>query len=96
MNCKCDNTQAGQGERRGGLISTMFKLVLLYAVLVLTGGTLINTGNPIAYEVGQLIHVLTFVDHLGAWANGHGLTFLAGGLDALQGGLPLDWVGRYT
>lgn len=77
-------------RRRGdGLFATLFKLMILYVVLVFGAGTLINTGHPVAVEAGQLIHLLTFVDPLIQWTGSNGWDQLAGGLRMLANGAPI-------
>ena len=49
-------------RRSGGFMGTLFKLVVLYVALVFGGGTLINTGHPVAVEAGKLLHMVTFVE----------------------------------
>ena len=73
-------------RRRFRPVRTLVQLVLLYALLVFGSGTLINTGNPIAVELGRLVQLATFVHPSIDWAetNGHGT--LAGGLRVLSNG----------
>ena len=71
----------------GGLISGLFKLVLLYVGLVFAGGTLINTGHPVAVESGRLIHTITFVEPTAHWLQSHGYGAIAYGMNALAGGM---------
>ena len=94
MTCCCNQTETPR--RRRGLFGSIFNVMLVYVVLVVAGGTLINTGNPMAIEIGEIIHLVTFIDPLQAWVYGLGLSPLASGLDLLQGGIPLDWAGRYV
>jgi hypothetical protein len=70
-------------------LSALFQIVLLYAALVVTGGTLINTGHPVAVEAGQLIKSVTFVEPAIGWADAKGFGGLAGGLRMMAGGIPL-------
>ena len=78
-------------EPRSGFhpLSLLFQIVLLYAALVAAGGTLINTGHPVAVEAGRLIQAVTFVDPAISWANARGFQALASGLRLLAGGIPL-------
>lgn len=71
----------------GGLISGLFKLVLLWVGLVFAGGTLINTGHPVAVESGRLIQTVTFVDPAIRWTQSHGYGAVAYGLQAVAGGM---------
>jgi hypothetical protein len=70
--CDCEPARP---RRRSGLFSTLFQLVLLYALLVFGGGTLIRSGHPVGVELGRLIHTVAFVDPIIGWAdaNDHGL-----------------------
>ena len=72
---------------RGGLISGLFKLVLLYVGLVFAGGTLINTGHPVAVESGRLIHTVTFLEPATNWLQSHGYGAIAYGMNAVAGGM---------
>jgi hypothetical protein len=87
-NCECCVHQA---RPNGGFkpISFLFRVALLYAALVVTGGTLMNTGHPVAAEAGGLIRQLTFVDPAISWADAKGLAGLAGGLRLMAGGIPI-------
>ncbi|MCI0364844.1 MAG: hypothetical protein L0Y44_12575 [Phycisphaerales bacterium] len=84
--CNCHEYSAG-GRRRGGIVSTFFKLVLLYVVLVFGAGTLINTGHPVAVESGKLIQVVTFINPAIGWADSQGWEHLAHGLRVLSSGV---------
>jgi len=82
--CQCQCPQARRGFRP---IAFLFNIVLAWAVLVLGGGTLINTGHPVAAEAGRLIQTVTFVEPAINWADGHDMQPLAKGLRVLQGGV---------
>ncbi len=84
--CQC---QRAEPKRRFRPFALLFQLLLLYVLLVVTGGTLINTGHPVAVEVGRLLHLVTLVDPAIGWAHGCGLERVAEGLHALAGGVPL-------
>jgi hypothetical protein len=77
-------------RRRPGLVGLVFNLALLYVMLVVGGGTLINTGHPVASEVGKLMHVVACVDPVIDWADSRDYDVLAAGLDTLSDGLPVD------
>jgi hypothetical protein len=77
-------------RRRSGLLSLLFQLVLLYAVLVFGGGTLIHTGHPVAVETGKLLQTITLVEPSIGWAESRGMDALAGGLRALANGLDVS------
>lgn len=83
--CQCENER----PKRGGIFSAIVKLLLLYAVLVIGGGTLINTGHPVAVEVGQILHLVTFVEPASHWAHAQGFEPLAATIDFLAAGLPI-------
>jgi hypothetical protein len=67
----------------------LFNIALMWVVLVLGGGTLINTGHPVAAEAGRLIQTVTFVEPAIRWADGRGAQPLASGLKVLQNGVPV-------
>ena len=86
--CCCCGCQSGE-KRRIGVIGTIFKLVLLYVVLVVASGTLINTGYPVAVEAGRLIQVVTLVEPATLWAQHHHWDHVAGALQTLAQGFPI-------
>jgi hypothetical protein len=76
----------------GRLFSLVVSLVLVYAGALLVSGTLINTGHPLAIEVGELIQVVTFVEPTIYWADSHEMDSVAKGLRLLAGGLPINQI----
>ena len=74
-------------RRRLGVVTWVFNALLAYVLLVFGGGTLINTGHPIAVEVGQLLHLITFVDPAIYWADSHGYEPLANASRVLSDGI---------
>ena len=74
-------------RRRPGDFSILIQLLFVYVLLVFGGGTLINTGHPVAVEAGKLIHTVTLVDPTIYWANEKGLDTIAGGLRTLSDGV---------
>ncbi len=70
-----------------GVFTWVFNVLFLYVLLVFGGGTLINTGHPIAVEVGQLLHLVTFVDPAIFWADSHGYEPLANAIRVLSDGI---------
>jgi hypothetical protein len=79
---------ANPPRRHGSILGLLFKLILLWAVLVFSGGTLQHVPHPVASEAGRLIHTVTLVEPSIHWAdrNGYmplsvGLRFLANGVD---------------
>lgn len=83
--CDCECRQ--ERRRGGGLISTIFQIALLYVALVFGGGTLIQTGHPIATDVGELIHTVTFVDPSIGWADRNDHPVIARSLETLAEGV---------
>jgi hypothetical protein len=67
----------------------MFRLFILYFVLVFGGGTLMNTNYPVAVEAGKIMQMVTFVDPTIRWAESKGYAGVAQGLKALAGGAPV-------
>jgi hypothetical protein len=63
---------------------------MLYMVLVFGGGTLINTPHPVAQEVGKLLHTVTFIEPAIGWAQSNDYKALAGGLQTLAAGFPVQ------
>ncbi len=84
--CPCCHESPG---RRFRPFALMFNLAVLYLALVVGGGTLINTGHPVAMETGRLIHTVTFVHPTIGWADARGYEPLAGGLRFVAGGVPI-------
>ena len=88
--CQCTCCGFRETRRRGFRpIALLFNLVLAWLVLVVGGGTLINTGHPVAMETGRLIHTVTFVHPTIGWADARGYEPLAGGLRFVAGGVPI-------
>ena len=76
----------------GRAFSLVVTLVLVYAGALLFSGTLINTGHPLAVEIGQLIQVVTLVDPSITWAESNDMETVASGLRLLSGGLPINQI----
>lgn len=76
-------------KRGDGLFATLFKLMMLYIVLVFGAGTLVNTGHPVAVEVGKLVQVVTFIDPAIDWAQSNQWHKVATGLRVLANGAPI-------
>jgi hypothetical protein len=89
MSCPhcCNHAYAKPARRGPGVIGMLVKVLLVYIALVFTGGTLINTGHPVAVEAGRLIQTVTMVDPAIRWTQNHGWTHLAGGLQIVAGGV---------
>jgi hypothetical protein len=56
---------------------------------VVTGGTLMNTGHPVAMEAGHLLHVVTLIDPAIYWADMQGVEPVAHGLRFISHGVPI-------
>lgn len=84
--CECCH---GRTRRPLGLFSVLFNVVLLWVLLVVGGGTLMQTQHPVAVEVGQWMHLVTFVDPTLYWAESHGYEHLAQAVRFLSGGIPV-------
>ena len=87
--CPCACCGQTEPRRRFRPIALLFNLILAYTLLVVGGGTLINTGYPVAMEAGRLLQVVTFVDPTISWAFAHGYGPLAQGLQVLSNGIPI-------
>jgi len=74
------------------MFGVVASLVLTYAALLFVSGTLINTGQPICKEVGELIQIATFVEPTISWAETSDLNAIAKSLRLLSGGLPINEV----
>ena len=86
----CNQTPAAPARRGSGVLGTLFKVLLVYIALVFTGGTLINTGHPVAVEAGRLIQTVTMVDPAIRWTQSHGWTKVATGLQLVAGGVRIS------
>jgi hypothetical protein len=94
MSCPhcCTHSHVSVHRARGSgagfsLVGTIFKLLLVYVGLIFAGGTLINTGHPVATETGRLIHTITFIEPAIHWTQTHGWYPLAMGLETLASGM---------
>lgn len=76
-----------KGRCGGGLLSGLFKCLLLYVGLVFAGGTLIQTGHPVAVESGRLIHTIAFIEPATHWLQTHGYGAVAYGVQAIADGM---------
>jgi hypothetical protein len=76
-------------KRRFSILGLFFKIALAYLVLVFGGGTLVQTGNPTAVEVGRFMHMVTLVNPTISWADANGYKAVAKGLRGLSEGVPL-------
>jgi hypothetical protein len=76
----------------GRLFSFVATIALLYAGSLLVSGTLINTGHPLAIEIGELIQVVTFIEPTIYWADSNDMETVANGLRMLADGLPINQI----
>ncbi len=84
--CACCGQPA---SRRFRPFALLFNVLLAYVLLVVGGGTLINSGHPVAVEAGRLLHVVTFVEPAITWTHAHGMQHVANGLQFLANGIPI-------
>ena len=87
--CACCPDEKTSPRRGFRPLALLFNLVLAWVLLVVGGGTLINTGHPVAIEAGKLIQTVTFVEPTILWAHGKGYEPIAGTLKVLQSGVPV-------
>ena len=88
-----NHSEENTSRRRCGVLGLLCHLVLVYVLLVFGGGTLINTGHPVAVEVGRIFQIVTFVEPSIYWAESSGHNVVAEGLRHLADGVDL---GRLT
>lgn len=88
-----DNCSAPPPARKRSWFGIVGQLLFVYAVSVFLGGTLINTGNPVAVETGRLIHTITFVEPATQWSASHGLRPVSFALNFLSEGVDLSRFG---
>ena len=74
-------------------IALLFNITIAWLVLVVRGGTLINTGHPVASEAGRLIQTVTLVEPATNWVESRGFRPMANGLRLLSHGIPVSWIG---
>ena len=92
--CQCACCGSHETPRRGFRpVALLFNMAIAWLVLVVGGGTLINTGHPVASEAGRLIQTITFVEPATCWADSRGLGPMADGLRLLSHGIPVTWNG---
>ncbi len=82
----CERTEKSKRFRPVALI---LNFALAWLILVGGGGTLINTGHPVAVEAGRLLHTVTFVEPVIGWADARGLNPVAHGLTVVSHGIPV-------
>ncbi len=92
--CQCACCGSNESKRRGFRpVALLFNMAIAWLVLVVGGGTLINTGHPVASEAGRLIQTVTLVEPATLWADSQGLGPMANGLRLLSHGIPVTWTG---
>ena len=87
--CHCCQDDESRPRRRRGLLGMLVQIAVLYVALLFGGGTLINTGHPVAVETGRLIHTVLFVQPTINWAENRDLDPLSHGLRMLSHGFPI-------
>ena len=70
-------------------LALLFNAILLYVVLLVGGGTLVNSGHPVAAEAGHWLQMITFVEPTIHWADTSGFDHVASGLRVLSAGIPI-------
>lgn len=92
--CQCACCGHQETRRRGFRpIALLFNMTIAWLVLVVGGGTLINTGHPVASEAGRLIQTVTLVEPAAHWVESRGFRPMANGLRLLSHGIPVSWRG---
>ena len=89
--CQC--AACGHQEARGSRFrpfAMLVNLAIVYVLLVVGGGTLINTGHPVAVETGRLIQTVTFVQPAITWTDARGFEPVAAGLRLMARGVPVN------
>ena len=86
-NCACSE----HPEKRKGFrpFTMLLNAALLYVGLLVAGGTLVNTGHPVAAEAGHWLQLITFVEPTIHWAQSSGFDHMASGLQFLSAGFPI-------
>ncbi|MHC4102376.1 MAG: hypothetical protein ACYS15_12985 [Planctomycetota bacterium] len=88
--CQCGCcVQAEPKKKRFRPFAFLFNMALVWLLLVVTGGTLMNTGHPVAVEAGHLLHVVTLIDPAIYWADMQGVEPVAHGLRFISHGIPI-------
>lgn len=71
------------------VISTALRIVAIYVGVIMLGGTLINTREPVLVEIGFFIQDLTSINALIRWADATDHHVLLGVLLAIGDGMPI-------
>jgi len=87
--CQCGCCVRPEPRKRFRPFVFLLNLVLVWLLLAATGGTLMNTGHPVAMETGRLLHVVTLVDPAIGWAEAQGVEPVAHGLRLVSHGIPI-------
>ena len=88
--CECCQGERSTTRRRFRPLALAVQALVVYLLLVLTGGTLGRIPHPVASETGKLIQTVTFVQPTIHWMDDRGLEKIAGGLRLVAGGLPVE------
>ncbi|MHC4142879.1 MAG: hypothetical protein ACYSUF_13805 [Planctomycetota bacterium] len=80
--CQCGCCDRSEPRKRFRPFAFLFNIALAWLLVVVTGGTLMNTGHPVAMEAGHLLHVVTLIDPAIYWADLQGIEPVAHGLRA--------------
>ena len=86
-NCSCCDHP--EPRKRFRPLALLFNATLLYVGLLVAGGTLVNTGHPVATEAGHWLQLITFVEPTIHWAQASGFDHMASGLRFLSAGFPI-------
>jgi hypothetical protein len=86
----CCQNDSAPPRRRRGFFSALVQLAVVYVMLLFGGGTLINTGHPVASEAGKLIHTVLFVEPTIRFTDGRGMHPVSHGLRVLSHGFPVQ------
>lgn len=83
-NCACETR-----PKRRSWLGMIVQVLFVWAALVFSGGTLINTGHPVAVETGRLIQTVTLAEPAARWSEDHGMKPVASAIEFLRHGVDL-------
>lgn len=87
--CQCGCCVRSEPRKRFRPFAFLFNIAFAWLLLVVTGGTLMNTGHPVAMEAGHLLHVVTLIDPAIYWADTQGIEPVSHGLRFISHGIPI-------